>query len=217
MVSVSILNGDLARLAETAADISASGAEYLHFDVMDGCFVDNISFGLPVLESLDGCTDLPLDVHLMICDPLHYAERFCSAGADILTFHIESDSDAAEVIRTVHQLGVRVGIAVSPATPIEKVYPYLDLLTPEDLVLVMTVVPGLGGQSFMPETVQKIRDLRSELQRRGRSLHIEVDGGINAETGAVCRNAGADILVAGSYLLRAENMKQAVASLRDGV
>ena len=215
MVSVSILNGDLAHLAETADAVRQSGAELLHFDVMDGRFVDNISFGLPVLESLNAYTDMPLDVHLMIQNPLHYAERFIRAGADLLSFHIESDSDAAAVIDVIHRNGVRAGIAVSPATPVETVFPYLDLLDPEDFVLIMTVVPGLGGQSFMPETLPKMRALRAELAKRGRSLHIEVDGGINAETGRLCREAGADMLVAGSYLLKAGNIAEAVKTLTD--
>ena len=213
MVSVSILNGDLAHLAETADTVRQSGAELLHFDVMDGIFVDNISFGLPVLESLNQYTDQTLDVHLMIQNPLRYAERFCKAGADLLSFHIESDSDAAAVIDLIHKNGVKAGIAVSPATPVESVFPYLDMLTEDDFVLIMTVVPGLGGQSFMPETLPKMRALKAEAERRGHSLHIEVDGGINAETARLCREAGADMLVAGSYLLRAENIAEAVKSL----
>lgn len=213
MVSVSILNGDMARLAELAGAAEQAGAELLHFDVMDGQFVDNISFGLPVLESLNAASDMPMDVHLMIKEPHRFAERFCKAGADWLSFHIESDSDAAEVIDIIHSHGVHAGIALSPATPAEAVYPCLALLQPGDFILVMTVVPGLGGQSFIPEMTEKIRTLRQEIAKRGLSLHIEVDGGINAQTAASCRNAGADILVAGSYLLRADNMKDAVRSL----
>ena len=213
MVSVSILNGDMARLAELAEAAEQAGAELLHFDVMDGQFVDNISFGLPVLESLNAASDMPMDVHLMIKEPHRFAERFCEAGADWLSFHIESDSDAAEVIDILHRRGVHAGIAVSPATPAEAVYPYLDRLYPDDFILVMTVVPGLGGQSFIPEMTEKIRTLRQEIAKRGLSLHIEVDGGINAQTAALCREAGADMLVAGSYLLRAESMKDAVRSL----
>lgn len=213
-ISASILNCDLARLAEVAASVENCGADFLHFDVMDGRFVENLTFGMPVLASLRKCTKLPLDVHLMISDPLHYAERFVKAGADLLSFHIESDSDPAETLRVIQGCGISAGIAVSPDTPVETVYPLLPLLRPEDFVLLMTVRPGLGGQAFMPEVLPKIKALRTRLNERGQTLHIQVDGGVNAETGRRCREAGADFLVAGSYLLGSADSRAAAESLR---
>ena len=213
LVSVSILNGDLARLAEVAQTIEAAQADMLHFDVMDGMFVDNISFGLPVLSCLKPLVHLPLDVHLMIEEPLRFAERFAEAGADLLSFHIESRSDAAETLREIHSFGIPAGIAVSPETPEDTVFPLLEQMQPEDFILMMTVRPGLGGQQFMAEVLPKIQRLRSRIAKLQIPLHIEVDGGINAETGLLCRKAGADYLVAGSYVLGAENPADAVRSL----
>lgn len=214
IISASILNGDLAHLADTVQAVARSGADMLHYDVMDGCFVDNLSFGLPVLTSLRPCTKLPIDVHLMIRDPLRFAERFVKAGADMLSFHIESESDPAETLRTVQKAGIPAGIAISPDTPAETLMPLLPLLRAQDFILVMTVHPGLGGQAFLPYVLPKIEQLRKMMQETGCSAHIQVDGGINAETGRQCREAGADYLVAGSYLLRAENPAEAVQSLR---
>lgn len=213
-VSASVLNADLSRLAEAAAFVEASGADMLHFDVMDGCFVDNISFGLPVLECLRKATALPIDTHLMIRDPLHFVKRFADAGADLLSFHIESDSDAAETVREIHGCGLHAGIALSPDTPVNLVYPLLSMLEPDDFVLLMTVQPGLGGQSFMPHVLEKIRMLRERIDRKSYQLHIEVDGGINEATAAQCREAGADYLVSGSYLFLAEDAKRNVQLLR---
>lgn len=213
-ISVSVLNADLSRLADAAAFVEQSGADLLHFDVMDGCFVDNISFGLPVLESLRKHIALPVDTHLMIRDPLHYTERFAKAGSDLLSFHIESDSDIADTVREIHRCGMRAGIALSPDTPTETVFPYLHLLDPDDFVLLMTVVPGRGGQAFLPYVLPKIRELRTRIEAECLPLHIEVDGGINAETGAQCREAGADMLVSGSYLFRAADPAAAVQGLR---
>lgn len=214
LVSVSILNGDLARLADVAAVIGDARADMLHFDVMDGSFVDNLSFGLPVLSCLKPLVTLPVDVHLMIEDPLHFAERFVKAGADLLSFHIESRSDAGETLNAIHSLGIPAGIAVSPDTPEETVFPLLEKMQPEDFILMMTVRPGLGGQQFMPEVLKKIAHLRSRITALQMPLHIEVDGGINAETGARCRKAGADYLVAGSYVLCSDDPAEAVRSLK---
>ena len=213
LVSVSILNGDLARLAEVAQTVEAAQADMLHFDVMDGMFVDNISFGLPVLSCLKPLVKLPTDVHLMIEEPLRFAERFVEAGADPLSFHIESRSDAAETLHAIHSLGIPAGIAVSPETPEDTVFPLLEQMQPEDFILMMTVHPGLGGQQFMAEVLPKIARLRSRIAALQMPLHIEVDGGINAETGLLCRKAGADYLVAGSYVLGAQDPAEAVRSL----
>lgn len=214
MVLASILNSDLANLAGVAETVAASGADALHFDVMDGRFVDNISFGLPVLSALRPHTALPVDVHLMISEPLRFAERFVKAGADLLSFHIESDSDPQEMLRCIHSYGIPAGIAVSPDTPAEAVLPVLSEMKPDDFILLMTVYPGLGGQKFMPQILPKIRTLSEAIRRSGLSLHIEVDGGINAETGMLCRKAGADYLVAGSYVLGAGDPAASVAALK---
>ena len=213
MVLASILNSDLLNLAKVADTVRESGADALHYDVMDGRFVDNISFGLPVLASLRPYTKQPIDVHLMITDPLRFVERFAEAGADMLSFHIESDSDVRETLRCIHACGIPAGIAVSPDTPVSAVYPVLSDLQKDDYILLMTVYPGLGGQKFMPQILPKIRELSEYLQREQLPLHIEVDGGINAETGMQCRRAGADYLVAGSYVLGSQNPAEAVRSL----
>ena len=213
MVLASILNSDLLNLAKVADTVRESGADALHYDVMDGRFVDNISFGLPVLASLRPYTKQPIDVHLMITDPLRFVERFVKAGADMLSFHIESDSDVRETLRCIHACGIPAGIAVSPDTPVSAVYPVLSDMQKDDYILLMTVYPGLGGQKFMPQILTKIRELSEYLQREQRPLHIEVDGGINAETGMQCRRAGADYLVAGSYVLGSQNPAEAVRSL----
>lgn len=213
MVLASILNSDLLNLAKVADTVRQSGADALHYDVMDGRFVDNISFGLPVLASLRPYTKQPIDVHLMITDPLRFVERFVKAGADMLSFHIESDSDVRETLRCIHACGIPAGIAVSPDTPVSAVYPVLSDMQKDDYILLMTVYPGLGGQKFMPQILPKIRELSEYLKREQRPLHIEVDGGINAETGMQCRRAGADYLVAGSYVLGSQNPEEAVRSL----
>ena len=213
-VSASILNADLAHLADAAKLVESAGADLLHYDVMDGCFVDNISFGLPVLSCLRGCTALPIDTHLMIRDPLRFVERFVRAGADLLSFHIESDSDAAETVREIHACGIRAGVALSPDTPVETVFPLLEQLHPEDFVLLMTVQPGLGGQAFLPYVLPKIRTLRERISSEQLPLHIEVDGGIAGDTGRQCREAGADYLVSGSYIFRSADPGAAVQSLR---
>ncbi len=214
LVSASVLSADMLRLGEEIEKIEKNGIDSLHFDVMDGVLVNNISFGLPVLEAVRRKTSMPLDVHLMITDPLRYVKRFAEAGADIISFHIESESDASATIRTIRESGAKAAIALSPKTPAEMIYKYLpDVCT----VLVMTVEPGFGGQSFIPGTVDKIRSIRERITGLGLDVHIEVDGGINDETASVVRNAGADILVSGSYLFKAEDMKKAAELLRAGI
>ena len=214
MISASILNADFSQLGQTVDLIGRAGADAVHFDVMDGCFVDNLSFGLPVLESLRRRTALPMDVHLMICEPLRFVERFVRAGADYLSFHIESHSDPAETVREIHSCGIPAGIALSPGTPAEAVFPLLDELSDEDFLLVMTVEPGWGKQPFLPEMLSKIRKLSEQIRQTEKQLRIEVDGGINAETSVLCRSAGADYIVSGSYLLSSEQPAEAVRLLR---
>lgn len=213
-IFASILNADLAHLADTSKLIADAGADYLHYDVMDGCFVDNISFGLPVLQSLRNVTKLPIDVHLMIREPLRFIDRFAEAGADMISFHIESDSDVKKTIEAIHAKGLRAGLAVSPDTSLDGLYPFLSSLHDEDYVLLMTVQPGMGSQKFMAEVLDKIERLSKQLKAENRRIHIQVDGGIQAQTAALCRAAGADYLVSGSYLVYAENPNAAVESLR---
>ncbi|MCI6581971.1 MAG: ribulose-phosphate 3-epimerase [Oscillospiraceae bacterium] len=210
-ISASILGADLLHLAEECDRLKANNVDMLHFDVMDGQFVNNISFGLPVLEKLSRYTDIFKDVHLMISDPLKYIPDFVRAGSDMITFHVESNSDADKVIETVKNSGVKCGISVKPGTPVETVYKYLDRV---DMVLIMTVEPGFGGQGFIPETAEKIRTLRKYITDNNISIDIEVDGGINEKTVSVVREAGANVLVSGSYLFNASSMADAVASLK---
>lgn len=210
-IAPSMLACDFACMGKEAQAMQNAGADLLHLDVMDGHFVPNISFGAPVIKKLRPTTDLPFDVHLMISDPLHYVDDFASAGADIITFHIESESDPAATIARIRKLGVKAGLVLKPKTPAETVFPYLDQL---DMVLVMTVEPGFGGQSFMADMMPKLRALREEIDRRGLAVDLEVDGGIDAATASVVMENGANILVAGSYLFKQDSYADAVASLR---
>ena len=210
-ISASILGADLLNLADECDRLKQNGVDMLHFDVMDGRFVDNISFGLPVLEKLNSYTDIFKDVHLMISDPLKYIDAFVKAGSDMITFHVESDSDPDAVIAAIKAAGIKCGISVKPKTPVEDIYKYLDRV---DMVLVMTVEPGFGGQGFIPETAEKVRTLRKYLTDNGLDTDIEVDGGINAKTISVVRDAGANVIVSGSYLFNAASMADAVRSLK---
>ena len=211
MVSASVLSADMLSLKEEIKRMEKSGIEMLHFDVMDGVFVNNITYGLPILEQVRKTTDLILDVHLMITDPLRYVRRFAECGADYISFHIESESDTAETIRAIREAGAKTALAIKPATPAETVFEYLDQL---DMVLVMTVEPGFGGQSFIPETVEKVRIIREKISSMGLDIRVEVDGGINEITSECVINAGADTLVSGSYLFKAENMAEAAGKIR---
>lgn len=210
-VSASILSADFGNLEKELKRSEAAGCDLIHFDVMDGHFVPNLSYGVPVLKSIRQYCTLPFDVHLMITDPLKYVDAFADAGADHITFHEEIDGDIHEVIKKIRSRGLTVGMSVKPKTPVEVVYPYLKEL---DMVLIMTVEPGFGGQGFIPETLDKISALRSEITRLGIECDIEVDGGIGYNTSPKVREAGANVLVSGSYLFKADDMAAAVASLR---
>ena len=211
LISPSLLSCDFARLATEVARVEDAGADWLHVDVMDGHFVPNLTIGPPVVEALAKVARRPLDVHLMITDPLKYAPHYAKAGAHVLTFHVEVAGSAAgcrEVIRAFRGEGVRqVGIALNPDTPVERV---LDVLDEVDLVLVMSVFPGFGGQKFMPEVLGKVRALR----QRGFERHIEMDGGLNAATLPRCAEAGTNVFVAGSAIFGASDMRSTIEGFR---
>ncbi|MDR2421477.1 MAG: ribulose-phosphate 3-epimerase [Oscillospiraceae bacterium] len=210
-ISPSLLSADFTRLGEDIESVKSAG--YLHFDVMDGIFVPNISVGLPVLEAVRRVTDAVLDAHLMIVEPVRYAGRFVRAGADIVAFHIEADSrdGISGAIDDVLRLGGRPGLAIKPATPPESVAPYIDKL---GMVVVMAVEPGYSGQKFMPEALSKLRALRAMIDARNPGCELEVDGGINAETAKLCVEAGARVLVSGSDLFSAPDRAARIRRLR---
>ena len=183
----------------------------MHLDVMDGHFVPNITFGAPVIKCVRKYTDKPFDVHLMITDPLKYIDDFADAGADIITFHVECDSDIDKTIEKIKSRGIKAGLVIKPKTPAESVFDYLDKI---DLVLVMTVEPGFGGQSFMADMMPKVRAIKEEAMRRGIDIPIEADGGIGAATIAQCAEAGIDICVAGTAVFKAKDAAKAIAELQ---
>ncbi len=200
--SPSILAADFAALGRDISAVEKAGADYLHFDVMDGHFVPNISFGLPVLRSVRKCTRLPLDVHLMIAEPDRYLEKFIEAGADLLTVHLESAGDTLAQVRRIRELGARPAVSIKPATPLADVLPLLPEL---DMVLIMTVEPGFGGQGFLPQTVPKIRELRRIIDEQDYACDIEIDGGVTHENIAEITGYGANVIVAGSAVFAAED------------
>ncbi len=210
-ISPSILAADYADLRTDIIKVENGGADMLHVDVMDGHFVPNISIGPPVVKAINKATDMFLDCHLMISDPYSYIESFASSGADLISFHIESDSDVEKTIEKIESLGVMPALVLKPKTPAEAVFPYIEKIK---MVLVMTVEPGFGGQSFMEDQLPKIKAIREKANRVNPSLMIQVDGGIDSKTAPLCIEAGADVLVSGSYIFGSENIESAINSLR---
>ena len=211
MVSPSILSADFARLADEAKLMERAGADWLHVDVMDAHFVPNLTIGPVVVKSLKKHTNLPLDVHLMITDPMKYAEPFAKAGAWGLTFHIEAVENPGAVIQEFKRVGVKPGISIKPKTPASAVIPYLGDL---NVVLIMTVEPGFGGQAFMPDMIPKVREISAAIKATKVGCKIEVDGGIDAKTGRDCVKAGANVLVAGNSIFNSPDPVQAVKGLK---
>jgi ribulose-phosphate 3-epimerase len=212
ILSPSILAADFNSLGDQVKSAEDAGAELLHLDIMDGHFVPNISIGIPVVKSLRSEFSMIFDVHLMLTDPLDFVESFTAAGADNITFHVESDSPVEETIEKIKSLGLSAGLSLKPGTPAEAVRPYLDKI---EMVLVMTVEPGFGGQSFMEDMLPKIKQIREWSDEVNPGLHIEVDGGIAEKTAGLVKDAGANVLVAGTAFFRhPEGMAAAAAELR---
>ncbi|WP_054635280.1 ribulose-phosphate 3-epimerase [Thalassobacillus sp. C254] len=210
-ISPSILSADFASLKEDIIEVDKGGADYIHIDVMDGHFVPNITIGPMIVEAVRPHTDLPLDVHLMIADPDKYVDDFVKAGADILSVHAEACTHLHRTIHAIKEKGVKAGVVLNPATPVEAIKHVIEDV---DLVLLMTVNPGFGGQSFIHSVLPKIREVRKMTEQVDHSVEIEVDGGVNKETARLCREAGANVLVAGSAIYKEEDRKAAIAAIR---
>ena len=212
ILSPSILAADPMNMQKDLENAAQAGAKWLHIDVMDGSFVPNLSFGYSTVKAVNGISDLVLDVHLMIEKPIRYVEHFCKAGSDILTIHVEADTleNTKAALEQIRAMGVKPGIVLKPKTPAEALAPYLSMV---DLVLVMTVEPGFGGQKFMADMMPKVKQLRAMLDEVNPSCHLEVDGGVDLVTGEVCKENGADVLVAGSAFFGSKDRPAFVKSI----
>lgn len=211
LIAPSILSADFSKLGEEIKAVERAGADWIHIDVMDGHFVPNLTIGIPVVKSIRKVTDLFFDVHLMIEHPERFIRGFADAGADGITIHVEACKDVEDILKEIRNLGCKSGLSLKPATPLEEIKPYLDLI---DILLVMSVNPGFGGQKFMPEVIPKIREARKLIDESGKDILIEVDGGINNENARLVREAGADVLVSGSYVFKSKDYKKAIESLK---
>lgn len=211
IIAPSLLSADFARLAETIAKVEEAGADWLHLDIMDGHFVPNLTFGPPVVSAIRKVSALPLDVHLMVTNPAEMIEAFAAAGADWLTVHVETEPHLHRLVARIRELGVRPAVALNPSTPLGTLEEILGEL---DMVLVMSVNPGFGGQKFIPASIEKIRRLKNNICLTHRPILIQVDGGINPSTSRQVRQAGADVLVAGSAVFGSDDMKEAILQLK---
>jgi ribulose-phosphate 3-epimerase len=210
-IAPSILSADFSKLGEEIIAVDQAGADYIHIDVMDGHFVPNITIGPLIVEAVRPVTKLPLDVHLMIENPDHYIEAFAKAGANFITVHVEACRHLHRTIQNIKSFGVKAGVVLNPATPVESIQ---HIIGDIDMVLLMSVNPGFGGQTFIPEVLSKIRKVKEMAEQKGLSVEIEIDGGVNPETARQCIEAGATVLVAGSAVYNQKDYKQAISQLR---
>ena len=211
-IAPSVLSADYTKMGEEVRSLEQSGADLVHCDVMDGVFVNNITFGIKMVEDLRKITALPLDCHLMIVDPEKYVERFAAAGADIITVHYEAcKDDLANVLKLIKETGKKCGAVINPDTPVEKIKDEILLC---DMVLVMSVFPGFGGQKFIPDVLDKVREIRAIIDESGKDIDLEIDGGVTSENVAEIKAAGANVIVAGSAVFKAENRAEMIEKLR---